>query len=79
MSTTDRIREDIAAAGGLGNTSALARAFDVSHERARQLVARDDFPEPLAYVGGRPVWLLADALEWRARTAPTRRTRPLAD
>ena len=65
MSTTEQIKRDIVAAGGLANRADLARVWNVSHEAVRKTTKRDDFPIPAGYVGERPVWLLDECTALR--------------
>lgn len=65
--TADELRRAIAAGGGLVNGAELARRWNVSRVRAHELVTQDDFPEPVAHVAGRPVWLFNEVDEWREK------------
>lgn len=63
------IKARITEAGGLLNQADIARLFDVSAERARQLVNHPTFPAPVAdgeaAPGGRAVWLQSEVVDWR--------------
>lgn len=61
----ESIRRRIDAAGGLVNAADLARIWDLSRERLRQIVAEADFPEPIGHPGVRPVWLREQCEDWR--------------
>lgn len=60
-----RARRAIADVDGLATKAELARRWDVSEGRVRQLLEADDFPEPAAVAGGTPLWANAEVDEWR--------------
>jgi predicted DNA-binding transcriptional regulator AlpA len=62
-------RTIIERSGGLVSASDLARVWGVSKTRLTVLTHRESFPEPVATVGGRPVWLASEAQQWRDKQA----------
>lgn len=65
-------RAAINKAGGLVNAGDLARTWNLSRARISEIVHTPGFPEPVATVGDRPVWLAKEAQEWRNRKDKTR-------
>jgi prophage regulatory protein len=60
-------------AGGLIGRAELAAHWGVSRQRIAQLVALEDFPAPIGFGNGGPVWLVSDVDAWRAaRPGPGR-------
>lgn len=49
----------------------LISALGVSRTRAAQLIARPDFPAPIATLGVGKIWAAADVLAWFERTGRT--------
>jgi predicted DNA-binding transcriptional regulator AlpA len=45
----------------------IAKLLDVSRQRVTQLVAKPDFPEPVADLAMGKVWLSADVRAWGVR------------
>lgn len=67
---TDDLRQRIALAGGLVNQGDLTRLWNLSRPRVSEICGHPTFPEPVAQVGGRPVWAGAEVQSWRdARTS----------
>lgn len=58
-------RKAIQNAGGLASAADLSRKWGVSKARITVLTAKPSFPRPVADVGGRPVWLVKEAQQWR--------------
>jgi hypothetical protein len=50
--------------GGLASQADLGRRWGTSRQRVHQLKGEVDFPEPVATVSGRPVWIAAEADVW---------------
>lgn len=61
------------AAGGLVGRAELAALWGVSRQRVAQLVAADDFPDPVGRANNGDVWLLDDCEAWRATRRPAGR------
>jgi hypothetical protein len=57
----DRLRNEVAAAGGLASQADLARRWGVARQRVHEMVRDGLLPTPIARVGGRPVWLMREA------------------
>jgi hypothetical protein len=57
------LHEQVAAAGGVVNLSAMAKAWGVSVQRAKQLTSHPTFPMPLP--GVVDVWLKNEVNDWR--------------
>jgi hypothetical protein len=64
---TDALRRAIEDEGGLATAVDLARTWGVSESRARQIVALDGFPAPVATVsdGRTRLWSVEDAQVFR--------------
>lgn len=69
----DKLRAAIAARDGLVDRGAIGRRWGVSRTRVAQLLASNDFPEPVAYIDGRPVWLADRVDAWRDARRPAGR------
>ena len=52
------------------STADVGRRLDVSRERARQLIASDDFPAPVQQVGRTRLWDPADIERWIGEHRP---------
>lgn len=69
----DKLRAAIASMGGLVDRGELGRRWGISRTRVAQLLAADDFPEPVAEIGGRPVWSAFRVDAWRDSRRPAGR------
>src|SRR4051812_27961443 len=50
---------------GLASPADLARRWGISRQRGWQLAREPDFPPPIGHVNCQPVYLVAEADEWR--------------
>lgn len=75
-STAPQLRDAIAAAGGLLGQQQVAELLGVSRQRVGQLLREaPDFPDPVAHIAMRPVWLGADITAWQHRRSERLRKR----
>lgn len=65
IDTAENARYWIEEAGGLASKQDLARRWNVSRQRVRDLEAKPDFPKPLGWVNGRPAYALLEVEAWR--------------
>jgi predicted DNA-binding transcriptional regulator AlpA len=68
------LRRVVSQAGGLVAATDLAEQWEVSRQRAHQLIAAEDFPRPIATVAGRPVWARCQTDAWREQRSGRRRS-----
>lgn len=80
VSTNDEQREFAAAAwqilqqaGGLVGRPEIAERLDISVGRTWHLTRQRHFPDPVAQIAGRELWLAADVEAYRATPAPVGR------
>lgn len=50
---------------GIASQADLARRWSVSRQRVWQMTREPRFPAPVALVSGRPVFVIAEADEWK--------------
>lgn len=67
MPAAARVREDLRKLGGLASYSELADRWGVTHQRARQLCHEQQFPAPVLTLGGKKLWIVAEADAFRNR------------
>ena len=60
------VRSAVVAAGGLCSIADLARRWGVSPQRARVLVRKPGFPEPILSEGNIELWPADEADAWKA-------------
>ena len=65
--TTKKIAQAIAARGGLMNQGTMLERYGISRARVSELADHPTFPEPVAELNGRRVWLQDDVDEWRLK------------
>lgn len=63
--TSDEVRAAVSDCGGLVSAADLGRRWKVSRSRIQELTHMDDFPQPVDWPSGRPVWLWGEVNNWR--------------
>src|SRR3954452_8992321 len=69
------VRQVLEGVGGLASQADLARRWATSRQRVHQLTQEPDFPEPVAAVSQRRIWIAAEADAWFEHRGQAQATR----
>jgi hypothetical protein len=72
---SDELRQLIADAGGLQSIADLAKRWDVSRQRVKELTEYPTFPKPVLTVGRSALYAGRECDAWRKLERPTGRPR----